>query len=68
VKSLFALAAALWFAFNAVSYALNGDKAAITVDGAAGILFVGLAILSLAFVNWGAIWKGLWESRGSWWI
>lgn len=69
MRSIFAAAAATWFAFNAVSFlpvpfvlpnpgqvgGIDGDPGAVAVTWAARALFGGLAILALALINWGAL-------------
>jgi len=53
MKSLLALVASVWFAFNAVTFGDGGgDQGVMAVGAAARILFVGLAVISLALVDW----------------
>jgi hypothetical protein len=67
VRSLFAVAATIWFAVNASSFlpqgggvylndgapgGIDGDPGAVAITWAARALFIGLAILSLAVVEW----------------
>lgn len=71
MRSLLAIAASAWFAFNAINFlppagvyanpgqvgGLDGDMGAVAVTWAARALFVGLALLALALVEWGRIWR-----------
>jgi hypothetical protein len=68
-RSLFAAAAAAWFAYNAFFFlptgetypnpgmigGIDGDAGAVAVTWAARGLFAGLALLSLALIEWGKI-------------
>ena len=70
MRSLFAAAAAGWFAVNAFSFipqgasvilnpgatgGIDGDPGAVAVTWAARTLFVGLALIALAVIEWGKI-------------
>jgi hypothetical protein len=66
VKSLLSLAAFVWFAFNAATFGdggvwdptfqqVDGDQGVIAVHQVARILFIGLALLSLALTNWAPV-------------
>jgi|GEM_PF-2315797 hypothetical protein len=65
IRSLLSVAALGWFAYNAMSFlpsaayfndgasgGIDGDPGAVAVTWAARTLFVGLAIMSLAMVDW----------------
>ena len=65
IRSLLSIAAMGWFAYNAMSFlpsgayfnegasgGIDGDPGAVAVTWAARNLFVGLAILSLATIDW----------------
>jgi hypothetical protein len=67
VQSLLAAAATIWFAVNASSFlpqgggvypndgapgGIDGDPGAVAITWAARALFIGLALLSLALVEW----------------
>jgi hypothetical protein len=66
IQSLFALAATAWFAFGAMNFlptpfaylnpgqagGIDGDGGAVAVTWAARALFGGLALLSLALIDW----------------
>jgi hypothetical protein len=65
IRSAFAVVAAAWFAVNAVTFlpvgaylnegqvgGIDGDGGAVAVTWAARTLFGGLALLSLALVDW----------------
>lgn len=65
IRSLLALAATVWFAYNAVTFlptpfaylndgqtgGIDGDGGAVAITWAARALFVGLALLSLAMAD-----------------
>ena len=65
-RSALALIATVWFAYNAIAFlptpfaylnegqlgGIDGDAGAVAVTWAARTLFAGLAVLSLAVVDW----------------
>ena len=65
MRSVFALVAAGWFAWNALTFiaapayggdpGIFGDPGAVAVTHAARTLFTGLVFVSLALVDWIAI-------------
>ncbi len=70
MRSLFAAGAAAWFIYNAVSFipqgagvidnpgntgGLDGDPGAVAITWAARAIFVGLALVALALIEWGKI-------------
>lgn len=69
MRSVFAGLAAIWFGYNAVSFVpafgvylnagapggIDGDPAGIAVTWAARALFVGMALVSMALVEWGSV-------------
>lgn len=68
MRSLLAAAAAAWFAYNSFRFiaqgaylnsgsatGIDGDPAAVAITWAARVLFVGLALLALALIEWGKI-------------
>lgn len=70
MRSVFAAAAAGWFIYNAIMFipqgaglllnpgqvgGIDGDPGAVAVTWAARTLFAGLALISLALVEWGKI-------------
>jgi hypothetical protein len=69
MRSLLAVIAAIYFFYNALSFlpagvtlvsdggssGLDGDAAAVAVAWAARALFAGLALLSLALIEWPAM-------------
>ncbi len=63
MRSFFAFAAALYFGFIGVSgmilqgdpNRITGDPTQSTINGTMAMLYVGLAILSLAIVEWGQV-------------
>jgi hypothetical protein len=71
IRSLFAGVAAIWFAYNALSFlpvpfaylndgqqgGIDGDAGAVAVTWAARAIFGGLALVSLALVEWDVIVK-----------
>jgi hypothetical protein len=72
MKSVLALTAFLWFAYNAATFGDGGvsdpqhqqsagDQGVMAAHAAAQILFVGLALVSLALVNWGPLNKRISE-------
>ena len=65
IRSLLSVAALVWFAYNAMTFlpsgayfnegasgGIDGDPGAVAVTWAARTLFVGLAIVSLAMIDW----------------
>jgi hypothetical protein len=65
IRSLLSVSAMGWFAYNALSFlpsgayinegasgGIDGDPGAVAVTWAARTLFVGLAIMSLAMIDW----------------
>jgi hypothetical protein len=65
IRSLLALGAFGWFAFNAMEFlpdgaylndgasgGIDGDPGAVAVTWAARNIFIGLAILSVALIDW----------------
>jgi hypothetical protein len=65
IRSLLFVAALAWFAYNAMTFlpfgaylnegatgGIDGDPGAVAVTWAARNLFAGLAILSLAMIDW----------------
>jgi hypothetical protein len=72
VRSLLSGLAAIWFIYNALTFippigaylnsgapgGIDGDAGAVALTWAARQVFVGLALLSLALVDWAWIWKG----------
>jgi hypothetical protein len=65
MRSLLALSAAIFFAYNALDFlppgvilnegalgGIDGEPAAVAVTWAARTLFIGLALLSLAMLEW----------------
>ena len=65
IRSLLSVGALGWFAYNAATFlpsgaylndgasgGIDGDPGAVAVTWAARTMFVGLAILSLAFIDW----------------
>ena len=72
IRSLLSVAALVWFADNAMNFvasgayfneaangAIDGDPAAVAVTWAARTLFVGLAMMSLAMVDWAWLGRSL---------
>jgi hypothetical protein len=73
LRSIFALIAAGWFAWNALNFlptpfvylnegqlgGIDGDAGAVAVTWAARTLFGGLVALSLAVVEWTALGRNL---------
>jgi hypothetical protein len=73
VRSIFAVIAAGWFAYNALNFlptpfvylnegqlgGIDGDAGAVAVTWAARTLFGGLAALSLALVEWTTLGRAL---------
>jgi hypothetical protein len=71
VRSLFAGAAAVFFAYNASAFlpapfaypnegqlgGIDGDPGAVAITWAARALFAGLALIALALVDWVAVWR-----------
>ncbi|MEA2677091.1 MAG: hypothetical protein QOJ81_1232 [Chloroflexota bacterium] len=68
MRSILALAAALWFGYNAMTFlpqgvylnsgsptGIDGDPGALAITWAARVLCVGLALLALSLVEWGKI-------------
>lgn len=70
MQSVLAAAAGIWFSFNAITFipegagvilnpgqtgGIDGDPGAVAVTWAARTLFVGLALVSLALIEWGRI-------------
>lgn len=70
MRSLLAAGAAVWFIYNAVAFlpagsgvyanagapgGLDGDGGAVAITWAARTLFVGLAPMALALIEWGKI-------------
>lgn len=79
MRSLIATAAAGWFIYNAVAFlptgslvysnagapgGLDGDPGAVAITWAARALFVGLALMALALIEWGKI-LGLFRTPGA---
>ncbi len=62
MRSLFAFAAFVFFAFNAVT--MDGDP---SILGMFRILFVGLALLSLALLKWARVGRFLEEHFSDGW-
>jgi hypothetical protein len=66
IRSVFALIATLWFAYNAIAFlptsgaylnggalgGIDGDPGAVAVTWAARTLFAGLALLALSMFDW----------------
>jgi hypothetical protein len=65
IRSLLSVGALGWFAYNALTFlpsgayfnegasgGIDGDPGAVAVTWAARTLFVGLAIMSLAMIDW----------------
>lgn len=76
IRSLLSVAALGWFAYNAMSFlpsgaylndgasgGIDGDPGAVAVTWAARTLFVGLAIMSLAMVDWAWLGRTI-----RWWV
>jgi hypothetical protein len=75
VRSGFAAGAAAWFVYNAINFIPQGagvivnpgnpggldssDPGAVAITWAARALFVGLALLALALIEWGKILRWL---------
>ena len=71
MRSLLAVAAAAWFIVQAVSFlpapfayvndgqvgGIDGDGGAVAVTWAARALFAGLALIALALVEWGVLYR-----------
>jgi hypothetical protein len=68
MRSFLAAAGAAWFAYNSIWFiaqgayvnsgsatGIDGDPAAVAITWAARVLFVGLALLALALIEWGKI-------------
>jgi hypothetical protein len=66
MKSLLAIVAFVWFAFNAATFGDGGvwdstyhqsigDSNVMAAHAVGRIVFVGLALISLALVNWGPV-------------
>jgi hypothetical protein len=78
MRSLFAIIAAAWFGYHALSFlppmavhlndgavdGIDGDPTAVAVTWAARYLFAGLAFISLALVDWAWIVRRERELRG----
>jgi hypothetical protein len=72
VRSLLCGLAAIWFIYNAFTFippigaylnrgapgGIDGDPGAVALTWAARQVFIGLALLSLALVDWERKWKG----------
>lgn len=67
MRSLLAAAAAVWFTYNAVTFlpagsvvyanpgapgGIDGDAGAVAITWAARTIFVGLALVALALIEW----------------